>query len=352
MSGSVADDEWHLGVDRWLVDCEKLGFSLTFFSSIFLLARLFTKRRVNLEALTRTLRSIWHFVQNFEVRDLGSNTVLIIFDDEAAPQKILSQGPWSFDKYLVGLYRAKDKESVDDATFVGASFWVQFHNLPLRRMNKATAEAIGKTLGTVEQVDASLSGDFNVITSQYEKSGGCQRLTRQMNRFCQAIHLCNFIDLGYVGSPYTWSRNHPIEGRTHIHLDKALATTTWKSLFPSSTVHHISMSSSDHSLIAIHLHRSKPQKLVSRPLFRFEAMWLQDPRCAEVVQDAWHEGLSKAGGTPITNCLDNCCNHLTVWNKNEFSHVGKHIERLDKKLQCLEQDPIRNNAEIQEQWPY
>lgn len=122
------------------------------------MARLFTKRRVNLGALTRTLRNTWHFVQNFEVRDLGSKTVLIIFDDETAPQKILSQGPWSFDKYLVRLYRPKDKESVDDATFVGASFWVQFHYLPLRRMNKATTEAIGKTLGTIEQVDASLSG--------------------------------------------------------------------------------------------------------------------------------------------------------------------------------------------------
>lgn len=123
-------------------------------NSRVLVAKFFTKCRVNLEALARTLCSMWRFVQNFEVHDLGSNTVLIIFDDEVGLLKILSQGPWSFDTYLVGLYKAKDEESVDDAMFVGVSFWVQFHNLPFRCMKKAMAEAIGKTLGTVEQVDA------------------------------------------------------------------------------------------------------------------------------------------------------------------------------------------------------
>ncbi|KAK7845980.1 uncharacterized protein At4g02000-like [Quercus suber] len=128
-------------------------------NSSVLVAKLFTKRRVNLEALTRTLRSMWRSVTNFEVRDLGSNTVLIIFDNDADPQKIIAQGPWTFDKYLIGLYNPVGEESVDDATFDHAPFWVQIHNLPLRRMNKVTAEAIGRTLGTIEQVDVSTTGE-------------------------------------------------------------------------------------------------------------------------------------------------------------------------------------------------
>ena len=60
----------------------------------------------------------------------------------------------------MGLYKPKEDESVDDATFDGASFWVQIHNLPLRRMIKANAEAIGQTLGRVEQVDTSPNGEF------------------------------------------------------------------------------------------------------------------------------------------------------------------------------------------------
>nr|POE90306.1 hypothetical protein CFP56_68285 [Quercus suber] len=61
-----------------------------------LVAKLFTKRRVNVEALSRTLKSMWRFAQDFEVRDLASNTVLILFTHEADAQKKSDQqyGPW------------------------------------------------------------------------------------------------------------------------------------------------------------------------------------------------------------------------------------------------------------------
>ena len=107
------------------------------------------------------------------------------------------------------------------------------------------------------------------------------------------------MDLGFFGSLFTWSRNHPTEGRIHIQLDRALANSAWKLLVPKAAVHHVSMSFSDHSMFAIRLNQPRSQQPRSKPLFRFEAMWLQDPRCAEIVQDAWHEGLYKPDG----------CNH-------------------------------------------
>ena len=108
-------------------------------NSRVLMAQFFTKCRVNIEALVQTLRSMWHSVQNFEVWDLGFNTILIIFDDETAPMKIITQGPWSFDKYLFDLYKSSDDESINDATFSYTSFWIQIHNLPLQRMTKENA---------------------------------------------------------------------------------------------------------------------------------------------------------------------------------------------------------------------
>ncbi|KAL0007876.1 hypothetical protein SO802_009378 [Lithocarpus litseifolius] len=128
-------------------------------NSRVLVAKLFTKRKVNAEALSRTLKSMWRSVQDFEIRDLGSNIVLIIFSEEADTHKILSQQPWSFDKYLIGLYKPTAEESVDDAKFDRASFWIQIYNLPISRMNKVNAEAIGQSLGDVEQVDAPPNGE-------------------------------------------------------------------------------------------------------------------------------------------------------------------------------------------------
>ena len=163
-----------------------------------------------------------------------------------------------------------------------------------------------------------------------------------------AISHCGFLDLGYCGSPFTWSRNHPTEGRISIHLDRALATAAWKSKFPGVSVQHLSMSTSDHSMIAVHLPPSKTRLKRSRPPFCFEAMWLRDPRCAKIVEEAWMEGLYNPYGAPISNCLESCRARLSAWNKTEFGHVGRQIARLEKELQSLEQHHHPNHEKIEE----
>ena len=39
------------------------------------------------------------------------------------------------------------------------SFWVQIHDLPIQHTNKVNAKAIGNSVGFIEQVDASPTGD-------------------------------------------------------------------------------------------------------------------------------------------------------------------------------------------------
>lgn len=119
-------------------------------NSKVLVAKLYTKRRASMEAFSKTLKSMWHSIQDFELQDLGSNTVLILFSSEADALKIFGQQPWSFDKYLIGLYKPTAEESVEDAMFNNTSFWIQVHNLPFSRMNQANAEAIGRSLGKLK----------------------------------------------------------------------------------------------------------------------------------------------------------------------------------------------------------
>ena len=77
-------------------------------------------------------------------------------------------------------------------------------------------------------------------------------------------------------------------------------------------------------------------------------MWLQDPRCANIVQEAWHKGLYKPDGAAITNCHATCHDQLTAWNKLEFGHVVNKIAKLNQKLQVLKNHPICNDTEIHE----
>ncbi|XP_023899983.1 uncharacterized protein LOC112011880 [Quercus suber] len=178
------------------------------------------------------------------------------------------------------------------------------------------------------------------IISRKEKAGESLHPTRKIDHFCTAISRCGFFDLGHKGSPFTWSRNHPTEGRIHICLDRALATATWKRNFPETVVHHLSMSTSDHSMLAVCLPILKPRQKRYHPPFCFEAMWLQDPRCAEVIEEAWMEGLYRLEGAQISNCLANCETRLFAWNKIEFGHVRKQIEWLEVTLQSLELHPL------------
>ena len=124
-----------------------------------LVAKFFTKRHINIEAVFWTLKSMWKIEKSFNIHDLGSNTTMILFNNEDDLDHILMRGPWSFDKYLLGLYKPGKNEAVKNASFDRESFWIQIHDLPIQHMSKVNAEAIGKTLGPVEQVNASATSD-------------------------------------------------------------------------------------------------------------------------------------------------------------------------------------------------
>lgn len=50
-------------------------------------------------------------------------------------------------------------------------------------------------------------GDFNKIIGQDENLGGALRIYNQMQLFREAINECSFMDLGFIGSKYTWSKH-------------------------------------------------------------------------------------------------------------------------------------------------
>nr|POE65438.1 hypothetical protein CFP56_49521 [Quercus suber] len=74
-----------------------------------------------------------------------------------------------------------------------------------------------------------------------------------MDWFRKMIHHCGFTDLGYTSSLFTQSRNHPVNGRTYIRLDRALATIAWKSLFQNTIEQYVLASASDHSMLIVNL---------------------------------------------------------------------------------------------------
>lgn len=73
--------------------------------------------------------------------------------------------------------------------------------------------------------------------------------------------------------------------------------------------------------------------------FKFEAMWVQDPRCESIVSLAWSEGLDDNSPYHFLTCLNSCKSKLEAWNRSEFGRVGKEVARLQKQLEWLKLQP-------------
>nr|POE75353.1 hypothetical protein CFP56_19070 [Quercus suber] len=166
-------------------------------------------------------------------------------------------------------------------------------------------------------------GDFNEITSTEEKSGGNSEASKREETWTllESLSHSNYLPWQYIGDFNEITR----EGRLKICLDRALATNEWRLKLHEVAVHHMTMSTSDHSLLTLRLtlgHRK------NNKLFRFEAMWQSDHRCDDVVSESWQDGLYKIGGCPFTNCMTSCRESLEAWNKWEFGHVRRKIASL------------------------
>lgn len=75
-------------------------------------------------------------------------------------------------------------------------------------------------------------------------------------------------------------------------LDRALVSTNWVGMFCRSKLFHIVSSTFDHSILLLKA-TNPPQRNYRRAKhFRFEAMWLRDKACSEIVQEAWVRGES------------------------------------------------------------
>ena len=129
-----------------------------------LVAHFLTRRPINTESITRTFRPLWRVEKGFVIKDLGDNKASITFQDDVDLERVITNGPWSYDKFLVVLQRVDDDTPLASMTLNLAVFWVQIHGLPLRSMKREIGQQIGGTLGevvttTLEDEDSS-PGNF------------------------------------------------------------------------------------------------------------------------------------------------------------------------------------------------
>lgn len=101
------------------------------------------------------LQQAWRPVGSVKVENLRQKIFVFKFSIEEDKRKVLTGGPWHFDRALIVLEELKELRgigNVAEQAFSHVSFWVQLHNVPLMCMDTNTIWEIASKIGRVEDV--------------------------------------------------------------------------------------------------------------------------------------------------------------------------------------------------------
>lgn len=101
-------------------------------------------------------------------------------------------------------------------------------------------------------------GDFNVILKAEDKLGGNPFQYQEEAEFQDFIFSNSLIDLGFLGSPYTWCNNRFGTARIYKRLNRGLINPCWQNLNLQTSISHLARVASDHSPLLLELKESDP----------------------------------------------------------------------------------------------
>nr|POF08764.1 hypothetical protein CFP56_39247 [Quercus suber] len=134
--------------------------------------------------------------------------------------------------------------------------------------------------------------------------------------------LCGLVDLGFVGSVFTWNNGHEGNAFVQERLDRACAMVDWREMFSHGKVTHLTASYSDHiSILHTTQEPNQPPRRKRTPR-RFEEKWACHLDCGNVIQHAW--GSMDPNGSPMFRLftkIKTCKLALVEWSRNTFGNL-------------------------------
>ncbi|XP_065636040.1 uncharacterized protein LOC136070259 [Quercus suber] len=92
-------------------------------------------------------------------------------------------------------------------------------------------------------------------------------------------------------------------------------------MFPSTKVHHISGSISNHSPLWICTNDENARFYRKRKPFRFEAIWMRDEGCEVVIKYSWEDHTRENLMGRMVKKLEACWLSLQTWSKHSFGNI-------------------------------
>ena len=120
-----------------------------------------------------------------------------------------------------------------------------------------------------------------------------------------------------------------------------VANYEWLTKFPTGRVRHLNYFTLDHRSILLSLDINGENKKWRRKPFHFEAIWVTNFGCRDIITKAWD---CTPNGTPMfatTKKLKRCKRMLKAWSWDHFGNVQKNIKKAKDWFWRVEEDSIR-----------
>ncbi|VVA40623.1 PREDICTED: At4g02000, partial [Prunus dulcis] len=153
-------------------------------TNFLLVGKLLTQKSFSGEMLMRTMTALWPPKVKVLASQLEENLFMFSFPTNKERSRILSGGPWSFNRFILVLAVADDIVQPYKILLVKQKFWVQIKGLPLVYMTKDIGKQIGEALGGYAVSDHCKKG---------EHCGNYLRIrvgldVRKPLRWCMPVH--------------------------------------------------------------------------------------------------------------------------------------------------------------------
>ena len=106
----------------------------------------------------------------------------------------------------------------------------------------------------------------------------------------------------------------------------------WRIKFPKAAVYHLGAVNSDHCPLLID---SSPSDTYSPRPFRFEEVWIKDPRCFSVINEAWKKEVFGSPCFKLCRKQQHIAAVLKRWNRETFGFCKSRINDLNSRLEKI-----------------
>jgi hypothetical protein len=156
-----------------------------------------------------------------------------------------------------------------------------------------------------------------------------------MDRFRETLEFCQLKDLVYEGDTFTWrNHNHVPDNYIRERLDKAVANHQWRAHFLAARVVNGDPRHSDHRPLIITTEKSvRGGGRSGERGFKFEASWLKEDKCREVVEDVWNQAMEQPSAS-VHDELKGVAVSLTNWSQNVLGDLKRRVRKVKELEEC------------------